>query len=132
MKDLKLSQIKQICEIIGCNPTDLPNELDDWKLLDDSEADEMAGEYIRESIWAFNADFLSGETGIDSEVFKAIQDNDKCEDNNEAIESIIQGTCGMESIIDSAIGHDGRGHFLSSYDGEEHEITGNLYLYREN
>lgn len=133
MIDLTFSEIKQVCGIIGCSATELPDLLsDDWSLLSDADADEAAADYIHESLWAFNADFLSGETGIDSEVFKAIQANDRCESNNDAIESIIQSCGSLERFYEAAIAADGRGHFMSSYDGEEHEIGTNLYLYRLN
>jgi hypothetical protein len=99
------------------------DEYGDYLVLDDSEADEKCAEYIKDSLWAFNADFLAGETGIDSEVFEAIHANDRCEDNNAAMLSIIEGTCGIDSFIESAIGADGRGHFLVGYDFNEHEIN---------
>lgn len=105
---------------------------DDYLVLTDSEADEKAADYITDSLWAFNAEFLSGETGIDVEVFKAIQDNGKCEDNNQSIESCIDD---MDGFIQAAISADGRGHFMSTYDGEEYEETVNgetYFIYRIN
>ena len=96
----------------------------DYLVLTNSEADEKAAEYIKDSLWAFNASFLAGETGIDDEVFKAIQDNGKCEGNNNAIESCIDD---MESFVNAAISADGRGHFLAGYDFEENEETVNIY-----
>lgn len=108
---------------------------DDYLILTDDEADEAAKEYIYQSLWAFNANFLACETNIDIEVFEAIIANNRCEDNNEAIESIINSTCGIDTFIESAISADGRGHFMSSYDGEENEETVNgetFYIYRIN
>ena len=96
----------------------------DYLVLTNSEADEKAAEYIKDSLWAFNASFLAGETGIDEEVFKAIQDNGKCESNNNAIESCIDD---MESFVNAAISADGRGHFLAGYDFEENEETVSIY-----
>lgn len=104
----------------------------DYYVFTDVEADEKATEYIKDSLWAFNASFLSGETGIDEDVFKAIQDNGKCESNNTAIESCIDD---MDSFVEAAIGADGRGHFLSGYDGNENEETvegETFYIYRIN
>lgn len=103
-----------------------------YEILTDDEANERCKDYILETLWAFNADFLAGETGIDSAVFEAIQGNGKCEDNNEAIKSCIDD---LDSFVESAIGADGRGHFLSSYDGEENEIeidNETYYVYRTN
>lgn len=108
-------------------------EYDDrYRVLTDEEADELAKEYILESVWAFNPSFLSGETGIDEEVFKAIQENGKCESNNDAILSCIDDE---DSFVDAAIRADGRGHFISMYDGnedEQHTDFGTFYIYRVN
>ena len=109
---------------------DAQDEQDGYIALTDEEAETLAGEYIRGSLWAFNPSFLSGETGIDEEVFQAIAANDRCESNNSAIERLIGD---MDSFIESAISADGRGHFLNTYDGDEHEETVNdqtFYIYR--
>lgn len=107
----------------------------EYLVLTDSEADDRATEYIKESLWAFNASFLAGETGIDQDVYDAIIKNDKCESNNDAMLSLISSTCGIEDFVKSAISADGRGHFMSSYDGEENEaeVDGEtFYIYRTN
>lgn len=104
----------------------------DYLVLTDSEADEKAKEYILDSVWAFNPSFLAGETGIDEEVFTAIQANDRCESNNSAILRLIDDE---DSFVESAISADGRGHFISSYDGNENEenVFGDTYyIYRIN
>jgi hypothetical protein len=104
----------------------------EWKIYDDEEADEAVKEYIEESVWAFNSDFLAGETGIDADAFSSIQD--KCESANPAIRSMIEGTCGMNRFVEDAVSADGRGHFLSSYDGEEFAFQSGgkwYFAYRE-
>jgi hypothetical protein len=103
----------------------------EYLVLTDEEADNKAKEYILDSLWAFNASFLAGETGIDEDVFTAISNNNKCESNNDAISSLIKGTCGFDSLVESAVCADGRGHFMSSYDGEENE-QGDFFIYRTN
>lgn len=103
----------------------------EYLVLTDSEADEKAAEQITESLWAFNPSFLAGETEIDQAVFEAIQKNDRCESNNPAILSMIKSTCGIASFVESAIGADGRGHFLAGYDFEENE-EGEYFIYRTN
>lgn len=92
----------------------------------DTEADEECARYIADSLWAFNPDFLEGETGIPKEVFEALQP--QYENANETIERLITD---MEGFVQSAIGADGRGHFLASYDGNECEQDG-FYVYRVN
>lgn len=110
------------------------NQRQDYDVLTDSEADEKAKAYILESVWAFRPEFLAAhlKDGIDIDVVKAIQGNEKYEDNNKAILSIIDD---VDHFVSEAIACDGRGHFLSSYDGEEHEVTiGKVtyYIYRTN
>jgi hypothetical protein len=128
--ELSKKQVKAVCNELSCAPEDLERYIEnsDYMVLTDDEANEKAAEYIKDSLWAFNADFLAGETGIDQSVFEAIQNNGKCERNNDAIASCIDD---MESFIESAISADGRGHFLSPYDGEEIEVD-DLYIYRLN
>ena len=102
-------------------------------VLTDEEATKMAIETILELLWAFNTNFLANETGIDAEVFAAIAANNRCESNNSAIRRLIGND--IESFCESAISVDGRAHFLSTYDGHEHEIRINdqyLYVYRIN
>lgn len=99
-----------------------------YLVLTDEEADEAVREEIEEMLWAFNSSFLAGETGIDEDVFLALFNNGKCESNNDAIASLIKSTCGLQEFVDSAAGHDGRGHFLD-VNLEENEITFNGITY---
>ncbi len=79
---------------------------------------------------------------LDEEVFKVIQDNGRCEDNNDTIYNTIEKLEDMDDFVQSAISADGRGHFMGSYDGCENEetvsdsITGEgditFYIYRVN
>ncbi len=62
-------------------------------------------------------------TDFDEEIFQAIVDNGKCESNNDVIYNTIEKTCGIDEFVKAAISADGRGHFMSSYDGEENEET---------
>jgi len=101
----------------------------EYMVLTDSEADEMAREYIEQLLWAFNPSFLSGETGLPEEMFSALQD--KCEGANDAFLQVIEQSCGLDSFVETAIGVDGRGHFLNTYDGEENE-QGEFFIYRTN
>jgi len=110
----------------------------DYLVLTDSEAGEKAAEYIKESLWAFNASFLSDVTGFDVSIFEAIQANDKCDDNNSAMTQLVGDN--LDYLIDHAVSVDGRAHFLNTYDGDEIEFncfdyTGEntpLYVYRMN
>jgi len=103
---------------------------EEYMILTDDEADEKVAEYIKETVWAFNPSFLSCHSGIDEDVFKLLQE--KCESSNEAILKLIKD---FDHFVEDAVSSDGRGHFLSSYDGEENEQEHNnetYYIYRTN
>lgn len=107
-------------------------ERDGYIVLTDEEADEKAKQYILDSVWAFNASFLASFTGFDQEVFEAIQKNNRCESNNDAILALIDDEDGF---VEEAIRADGRGHFMNTYDGHENEERVNgetFYIYRIN
>lgn len=101
---------------------------EEYLILDDSEADEAVSEYIKESAWAFRPEFLASHmTGIDPEDLAPIQE--KCESANPIILKLIDD---LEHFIEDAVRSDGRGHFLSSYDGEEIELEGGFFAFRIN
>ncbi len=108
----------------------------EYKVLTDDEADEAAKEYIKESLWAFNTSFISSHCKVSLSVHaeKALQkmQGELCDDANELVACLIED---MDEFISDAINADGRGHFVSSYDGEENEqeVEGEtLYIYRTN
>lgn len=101
----------------------------EYLVLTDEEADEEVKEYIKETLWAFNASFLADETDMPKEIFEALQP--KCEGANEAILKLVEKTCGLDEFVESAVQSDGRGHFLSTYDGEENEEE-KYFIYRTN
>lgn len=122
-------------ECVMIEEMDEEDEIDGYICLTDEEADKKAADYIKDSLWAFNASFLSEQTGLDAEVFEAIANNGKCESNNDTLYNLISKMGDIESFISDAISADGRGHFMSSYDGEETEETINgetFYIYRMN
>lgn len=102
----------------------------------DEEADEHAKEYILDTVWAFNADFIiehSSALDFDEaseKVVKAIAE--QYESGNEAMKKLIDD---LDEFVEDAISADGRGHFLAGYDGEENVETVNgtdYYIYRIN
>lgn len=102
-------------------------------VLTDEEADARARQYIEESVWAFNASFLAGQTGLPESAFEGL--SKQCEEGNEPIMQMIQATCGIDSFVEAAISADGRGHFLARYDHEEREFNNGrmtFYIYRIN
>lgn len=107
----------------------------EYLVVTDEEADEETKDYIKETVWAFSASFLANFTDLPKEMFTAIQD--KCENANDPILTVIERVDGgLDEFVSQAVKADGRGHFLSSYDGNENEVRdedGELfYIYRKN
>ena len=90
---------------------------DDYVVLTDEQADKEVRDYIKESVWAFEPSFLSAHTGIDEEIFTNLAD--RCESNNESYLRMIKD---LDGFIADAVSQDGRGHFMSTYDGNEYEV----------
>lgn len=126
--EMTYSQIKTLCKESGFSATELDLE-NDWRILTDSEADEAAKEYILDSVWAFNTSFLMAHVkeNITEECLDALKE--QYEDGNAAILELLKD---VDHFVSDAIMCDGRGHFMSSYDGNEIELGGDLYAYRLN
>jgi hypothetical protein len=101
--------------------TEYEDQDSEYQVLTNEEATEKTTEYIKDSLWAFNANFLAEQLGLPEKLFTALQD--KCEGGNDAILAIAEKFDKVEEIIEAAIKADGRGHFLSAYDGCEPEVT---------
>ena len=106
----------------------------EYMVLTEDEADDMVEQQIKDSVWAFNKSFLNSHSmpiaNMTDACFMKIQE--MCEDANETILRLIDD---VEHFINDAIMWDGRGHFLSSYDGQENEVQiGKKYyfIYRTN
>lgn len=103
----------------------------DYLILTDEEADELAEAGILDAVWAFNASFLECylcNGALTADQITALR-GDSCESINDAF--LIMLGDKKEQFIKDAILSDGRGHFISSYDGYEYEV-GNYFVYRIN
>jgi len=109
---------------------ELTAEGNDYLVLTDEEADKAASDYIRDSLWAFNAEFLADNTGLPAEVFSMIQ-AERSEDANPVFYTLVTKCGDIEELISDAISADGRGHYLGQYDGHECQ-EGEFYIYRTN
>jgi len=123
-------KIEALAKHLDCSIDEAINNMDDYSVLTDDEADKAVKGYIEESVCFFNSSFIASHSDVDEEVIKKLQE--LYEDSNTAIKSLIKD---FDHFVDDAICADGRGHFLSSYDGEENEINVNgntYYIYRTN
>ena len=125
--------VKHLYEI---DEIDGDNEKDNYIVLTDDEANEKAKEYILDSVWAFNADFIIDHaSALDHspasyKIVEAIRE--QYESGNDAMLKLIDND---DEFIEDAISADGRGHFLNTYDGNENEETvcgQTFYIYRMN
>lgn len=131
-------RVLALMEFLQCDPSDISEGYGDneyeanghqWLVLTDDEADERCKESIKESVWAFNASFLTGYgafQSLDEEDIDRLR-GDKCEDINDAFLRMIGDD--FDQFAEDAAGADGRGHFLSGYDGEEQEMF-EFYIYK--
>ena len=111
----------------------------EYEVLTDSEATEKAKEYILDSLWAFNADFIlrhsaNYETLTNDEYDSALDALKQAQERgaeslNGLVRCLIQD---MDDFIADAICEDGLGHFIAFYDGAEIELDGGLFAYRVN
>lgn len=102
-----------------------------YLILTDEEANDLAYNWIKESVWAFKSELLEELTSMDAEVFEVLQE--KYEGANDAILKVIESTCGLDTFVETVIKYEGRGYFISFYDGNEECIKlddNDLFIYR--
>jgi hypothetical protein len=140
-----ITRLEQVAaQVMGCELEDVTEERYDsyglkvysyagleYAIGSDEEATEAANEYIKQSLWSFNASFIlsHSKAGYNAEVEKALKEMQAklCESANELVRAIIED---MDAFIEDAVSSDGRGTFLSSYDSSEVEVViDNEYFY---
>ena len=109
---------------------------DCYIVLTDEEANEEAREAILRDLWAFRAEFIvehsafyeDSTTAEDEAVIEALEQVQGriCEGATALCRALIKD---IDVFVEDAIDADGRGHFLSMYDGEEYE-SGEYFIYR--
>lgn len=114
--------------------------IDDYLILTDRQAEKKCKEHILDSLWAFNTEFIADYIDFENKweyndfikYFKNIQ-SEMCENANSIVKLLLGKN--INKFIKDAIKIDGRGHFLSHYDGIENKyLIGNIryYIYRIN
>jgi hypothetical protein len=140
-----VNAVEAVADEIGCDPDDLTlksythyglevfsNGREEYAVGTDSEADEACKEYIKDTAWAFRSSFICEYCSLPQELAEALEamQSKKCEGANDSILALIEKTDGgLDGFVEDAISADGRGHFLSSYDGNENEKDG-FFIYR--
>lgn len=104
----------------------LPTYEVDGKTYAYAESDEVADEatkaYISETVWAFRSGFLLDylPKGMSERAISILQE-EMCESANDILKAMVECAGKWDEFVQDAISADGRGHFLSSYDGEEQD-----------
>lgn len=105
---------------------------DTYAVGTDEECDAACLDYVKETVWAFKASFILGECELPlalEDAIRAFQEKE-CESANDALLKLVEKTCGIDRFYQCAVGLDGRGHFLASYDGDEIDLGNGFFAYR--
>lgn len=108
-------------------------EGDQYAVGTDAQADAAMRNYIVDTLWAFKPEFILSCCNLDESGAASLGDmQEKAGENaNAFLLSLIKKTCGLDHFCEEAERWDGRGHFLSTYDGEEIELLGGkAYAYK--
>lgn len=105
------------------------HESREYLVLTDKQAGKRAEEYIEDSLWAFNTSWLMDYIDLPERAIDAIKEG--YEDSGPAIKKLIGSSKKWQEFVSDSIRADGRGHFLSGYDGDENE-EGEYFIYRVN
>jgi len=96
----------------------------EFLVCSDKGRDQEIRKNVRESLWAFNADFIARHArgDLDARAIKALKETQEklCEGANELIFSMVKS---FKKLCEEAVRSDGYGHFLNPYDGNEEEVT---------
>ena len=113
---------------------------EEYYVFTEKEADEKAKDEILNELWAFNADFVlrhnANFESLDNWEYDAALESLRkaqemnCESLNGLMRCLISD---IDEFVEDAINADGRGHFISRYDGRENEVEykgTTYYIYR--
>lgn len=137
------NKIKALAEFLGINESEIKvseynnnffeTSESEYLVLTEEEANESVKDEVLQTVWTFNTDFILDHSTIKEwtdrteRAFAKMQE-ELCEDANEIVLAVIED---FDEFVEDAIDAEGRGYFLSLYDGEENE-SGEYYIYRTN
>ena len=128
--NLKCSYLSNSKNNDNANYFDETTTQETYLILTEEEADKKTKEEILNSLWLFSPDFLVDYINYDynsTEERKALIlglltiQNNLYENANKIIKILVKDN--LEDLIRDAIESDGRGAFLSMYNGKEEDIT---------
>ena len=106
-----------------CGIPDFEIEARDLQVFTYAQAVEMAKQYIEPLIGEFSATWLSYQTGLPQAIFDGLIMTAEPADRESAVMALVNATCGIDELVDSAIADDG----FNSYLGWEHSNEDDPY-----
>ena len=96
-----------------------------------AQAVEMAKQYIEPLIGEFSATWLSYQTGLPEAIFTGLRMTANESDRETAVMALVNATCGIDELVDSAIADDGFNSYLGweySNEDDPYKIFNQDYL----
>lgn len=96
-----------------------------------AQAVEMAKQYIEPLIGEFSATWLSYQTGLPQAIFDGLIMTAEPADRESAVMALVNATCGIDELVDSAIADDGFNSYLGweySNEDDPYKIFNQDYL----
>lgn len=97
-----MEKLEALAKHLDCDVDDIIEIVEDnhygcgsreYLVYTDAEADEAASEYIRDSLWAFNSEFVSAHTrnGLNAKAVESLRkaQGELCEDANDLVQALI-------------------------------------------
>lgn len=132
--ELNEEETEEITKGYYDNQFDYGNQ--EYLVLTDQEANAKAREIIEGTLWVFKAEFIIEHCSTYQDMnhyeyesaVKSLQkaQESECENLNGLVRALIED---MDDFVEDAIMTDGRGQFISYYDGKENE-QGDYFIYR--
>lgn len=128
-----------LSSFLDCKPSDIEpitwnnnyfnHDGNEYQVLTEEQADEIVRDEILSSLWAFNTNFLKSFVDVGEDALNALGKirDDVCEGLNSVYLALIKD---KDAFVKAAIDADGRGHFMSCYDGDEHTVKVGSVEYR--
>jgi hypothetical protein len=95
----------------------------EWLILSEKSREIRARNYIRNTAWAFNTQFIASHArcDLDNAAQAALGEAQRalCESANALVHGLVRS---FREFADEAISADGYAHFLNTYDEREHEF----------
>ncbi len=102
----------------------LAHDGNEYAVGSNAQAHKAAKEYILDSLWTFNANFIANIAGLDNQEERTVRkmQEEMSESANPLIRRIV-GEKNLGRLVREAIAANGLGHFLSPYDGHKRDSS---------